>query len=51
MEKCPHCDEHISAPGGTTHTVHEIKVLVLFCPHCYKVLGAVNAERADEYHF
>ena len=51
MEKCPHCNEHISAPSGTTHTVHGIKVLVLYCPSCNKVLGAVNAEPRETYTF
>jgi len=51
MEKCPHCDEHISALGGTTHTVHGIKVLVLYCPRCNKILGAVNGESPEPYTF
>lgn len=51
MEKCPHCDERISAPSGTIHTVLGIKVLVLYCPRCSKILGAVNAEPSEAYTF
>jgi hypothetical protein len=51
MPKCPYCEKNIVNFAGRKETVDNIRILVLFCPHCYKVLGAVNAEQEGEYHF
>ena len=51
MPKCPHCEKDAVNLAGRKETVDNVSVLVLFCPHCHKVLGAVNAAQAEEYHF
>ena len=44
MKKCPYCETTIVTPYGSREVVNGIKIIVLYCPNCHKILGAVNAE-------
>jgi len=48
--KCPHCGQHVPAPFGLIVHVYaqsaagkqEVDVIMLTCPSCQTILGAVN---------
>ena len=40
--KCPYCDNMIGEPLHWNHLVDGIRVMMLYCPFCSKVLGVVN---------
>ena len=41
--KCPHCGERVSWPRGKLDYVEGVPVIILYCPDCQAILGAVNA--------
>ena len=38
--KCPHCGDS-GSPSGTTTWVSPTWVIIIYCPHCETILGAV----------
>ena len=40
--KCPHCSSSVSCPTGQQACVNGTDILMLLCPNCHNILGAVN---------
>lgn len=44
--KCPYCGETVTSPFGrdvnATVSHRGMDVIMLYCPHCKAILGAVN---------
>ena len=40
--KCPQCSSPVLCPTGREVCVNGVDVLMLACPDCHNVLGAVN---------
>lgn len=39
--KCPHCERTIEAPLGKDMKVSGVDTVILICPSCQAILGAV----------
>ena len=40
--KCPKCSKVVTTPASDSAMVQGKHILVLSCPHCEAILGAVN---------
>lgn len=42
MNRCPHCNNPIGSPFVTVENAAGVDYLLLSCPSCNKVIGAIN---------
>jgi len=40
--KCPHCGKTMASPYGRSVNVNGADIIILTCPICQAILGAVN---------